>query len=458
MIQPTLTIAKNTLVEGLRQPVFFVVLLVSAILQYLNTAITSYSMAMRSVPGEVTGDNKLLFDVGLATVFVLGIVLAAFVATAAVSREIDNKTVLTIVSKPIGRAAVVVGKFLGVSVCMLIAIVIMVLHLLYGIHHGVMSTAGDNVHMPVVIFGVGGFAIAVSIAAFGNFWYGWSFVQTFVLWLLPLSIVAYVFMLPFEDDWKVAPPEEFFRDQVLLACGGVALALLVVSGVATAASTRLGQVMTMVVCAGVFVLGLLSNHFIGRYAFDNLRLAVIESAVPDNELRDEGFLTPGQAYRVTLEEPASETVRVGDPFYYGPSPNGLGMITPAFPPPPLEGPNAIDLASRTYPAGTPSGIAIAEMSSETELLIRHYGVLPLGIARAPQGGDHFFARPTVINPAAFAAWALVPNMHHYWLVDAVTQVNEIPLSHMLLVCVYAGLQVTACLCIAVLLFQDRDVG
>ena len=43
-------------------------------------------------------------------------------------------------------------------------------------------------------------------------------------------------------------------------------AILVLAAVATAASTRLGQVMTIVVCAGVLFGSMLSNYFIGRHA------------------------------------------------------------------------------------------------------------------------------------------------------------------------------------------------
>ena len=38
-----------------------------------------------------------------------------FVATAVLSREIENKTVLTVVSKPIGRTTVIFGKYIGVA-------------------------------------------------------------------------------------------------------------------------------------------------------------------------------------------------------------------------------------------------------------------------------------------------------------------------------------------------------
>ena len=79
---------------------------------------------------EVSSDNKLLLDIGLATVFVCGMLLAAFVATAVISREIERKTVLTVVSKPVPRPVVVVGKYLGVAGAMLVAVLTMLLFLL----------------------------------------------------------------------------------------------------------------------------------------------------------------------------------------------------------------------------------------------------------------------------------------------------------------------------------------
>ena len=134
----TLTIAKNAFVESTRQPIYLVMVVLSGVFQYLNTAMSAYSMGLRNVDGEVTGDNKLLFDIGMATVFGCGILLAAFIATATMSREIENKTVLTVVSKPVGRASVVIGKFLGVAASMAIAITMMTIFLLYAIRHGVL--------------------------------------------------------------------------------------------------------------------------------------------------------------------------------------------------------------------------------------------------------------------------------------------------------------------------------
>jgi ABC-2 type transport system permease protein len=325
-----LTIARNTFIESLRQPVIFVVVLLCGMLQYINTASSGYSMGYRiHASGELTGDDKMLLDVGMATSFVGGILLAAFIATAALTREIDNKTVLTVVSKPIGRPAVIVGKFIGVTTAMAIASTILVLQLLFALRHGVMTTAADMIDWPVVVFGAGSFALATMFGAFTNFMYNWSFSQVFTLSLLPLSLLSYVVMLGFDGSWGLQPITTDLLPQVMLACLAMIGALLVITGVAVAASTRLGQVMTLVVCAGVFMIGLLSNHLIGRHAFLNDALGVIESVTFEDGTQV-GLSAPPARATIRLESPPETQIEPGEPFYFGPSPNGLGLTTAGF--------------------------------------------------------------------------------------------------------------------------------
>lgn len=456
MLGPTLTIARNTLVESIRQPIFFVVIFVSAVTQLLNTAISANSMGYRiKAAGEVKADDKLLLDVGLATVFVGGILLAAFVATAAVSREIENKTILTVISKPIGRPAVVLGKYLGTSAAVLIGAAVMLLHLLMAIDHGVMSTAADDVNWPIVFLGSAATLGALTIAGFGNFWYGWSFNQTFVLLALPLTLLAHLVSLPLDHDWTLQPANQVFRPQVLLASLGVGMALMVIAAIALAASTRLGQVMTIVVCGGVFVLGLLSNHFIGRAVYDN-ELAGRITEVDSPRLEDNPLDRPGETMSITLEVPSAIELKAGSSFYYGPNPNGMALITPPFPPTP----QALDLTETVFPPGTPPALVVSSTDPVNERLftVKAVGEFAPDLPRPPKPGDYVFTRPTKVNPFAMTLWALMPNFHHYWLVDAVTQASPIPPGHIALVFLYSIAQIGVCLSLAVLLFQGRDVG
>jgi len=453
LLQP-LTIARNTFIESLRQPVLLFVILISGLLQVFNTWNTGFAMG-QDESAEVTGDTKLMFDLGLATVFVCGMLLAGFIATAALSREIENKTVLTVVSKPVSRVMLILGKFLGVSGAIMMASVTMIMFLLMAIRHGVMSNASDELDMPVIIFSLAAVGIACGVGAWGNFFYGWSFTQTAVILLLPLSVVGYLLILMFSKEWHLQPLGTDFKPQVTLASACLLLAILVLTSVAIAASTRLSQVMTIVVCVGTFLAALLSNYIVGRHVFVNTSIATVESArATDNERST--FMNAGDTYEVKLEQAPTAPVKPGDPFYYSPSPNGFPMLVKAFD---AAGVNPDDPNTMFGPA-SPRGVVVTKAQGST-LTIRHIGpqgTPGAGIERVPERGDYVFLRPTRTNFGALAVWGVVPNMHFFWLLDAVTQTRTVPTSYVILACVYAASQVVAFLSLAVILFQRRDVG
>jgi hypothetical protein len=503
MIQPLVPIARNAFIESVRQPVYLVMLLLAGLLQVINTWVSGFSMGYQNVPGEVTGDDKLLFDVSLATVFVSGMVLAAFIATSSISREIENKTILTVVSKPIGRTTVILGKFLGVAAAMLVAVLIMVAMLLMGIRHGVLTTAADFIDQPVIVFGVGGLALAIALGAITNFLYGWSFPQTASLLMLPLGWVGYAVILAVSKKWELQPITTDLKPQIMLACLCLGAALLVMTSIAVAASTRLGQVMTIVVCLMFFVFGLLSNHFIGRHVYQNERVGQVSLAFPmtqtdifdfhrdltlpmaaeragvtPEEFEQRGFrldsyinerdilslgpvedspswtevmlMAPGEGYRVNLLGPPRTPIRPGDPFYYGASPNGVGLVVPNFDPPQREAVLAGGFTDQP-------GLMVTEVN-DLSIVVRQTGRVALPLSRPPLPRDSVFTGPTEINPVAMAAWGLVPNMQSFWMVDAITQAQPIPASHVMLVLIYACCQIAVFLAVAVLLFQGRDVG
>lgn len=451
MLSQLFTIARNTLVESVRQPILLLLVLISGLLQVFNTWTAAFSMG-RSSSAEVYGDNKLLLDVGLATIFGAGVLMAAFLATAVISSEIDRKTMLTVVSKPISRTWVVLGKYLGVAGAITGAVAIMLLFLLLAIRHGVLSTAGDHLDMPVILFGLGAVVGSLLLAAAGNFMYGWSFNQTAVVAMLPLTLLAYVGVLVVSKKWELQPITTDLPVKIVTACLAMVLAILVLTAVATAASTRLGQVMTIVVCAGVFLGGLLSNYFLGRQAFTNDIVGVVHSAQPA-ETGDPNPSARGAMMEITLREPPRIEIEPGEPFYYGPNPNGVALVTGNFEP--YEGDHTDE--SNLFTPQTPSGLIILSVSGK-ELMVRNIGREPIRLYRPPEADDYVFTAPTRVDPVAATLWAIVPNMHYYWLLDAVTQNREVPASHLFKIVIYALLQIGAFLALAVALFQRRDVG
>ena len=451
MLLQLLTIAKNTFIESVRQPVMFLLVMVSGIAQLFNTWNTGFSMGQEE-SGKITGDNKLLLDVGLATIFVIGTLLAGFIATAVMSREIENKTVLTVVSKPVARWVVVLGKYAGVAGAIRAAVTIMVLFLLMGIRHGVLSTAADDVDAPVVLFTLVAVFASLALAGWCNFFYGWSFPQTAVGFLLPLLALAYFLVLLISPKWKVQPLDHDFNPQVLMAAASLGMAILVLAAVATAASTRLGQVMTIVVCCGVFVGALLSNHFIGRYVFNNSAIGVIGRVAAEDPERAM-FNRPGDTLNIELQQPSDAAIPAKSSFYYSPTPNGFPMMSKDFEP--FGG----DLSNANDIIGVSARPAIVVTQADRQhLRVRNVGGQAVLTLRPPLPGDYVFLGPTRVNAGAMAAWVAVPNLQFFWLLDAVTQNRAIPPGYVVLVFFYAIAQIGVFLSLAVVLFQKRDVG
>ncbi len=451
MIGQTFAIARNTFLESVRQPIFFVLLMAGWLLQVLNTLLSGYSLGY-SDSSEVSSDNKMLLDMGLATVFVVATLLAAFLATAVLSREIENKTAMTVISKPIGRPMFVIGKYLGVTAAIVVATIILLVFFQFALRHQVLSTARDKVDGPVLLFSLLAIGLSIGVGVWCNFFYGSVFSSTTVLVLLPASLLAWLAVLMVSKKWEVQPITTNLKPEILLASACLIMAMLVLCAVAVAASTRLGQVMTLAVCVGVFLLGLLSNHLIGRHAFRNEDIGRIKSAVVERDI-DGDFLDAGDIWRVELLQSSSRMLRPAQHVFFGPAPNGLA-ITPTgqrpFTGDPTKPEEVMD-----EDAGPALVVRSVEPDQRTMTWVNVGGI---ALSRPPREQDYVFLTPTRINGVAWGAWAIVPNVQFYWLVDAVTQSHRIPGRYVGLVALYTVVQVTGLLALGVMLFQTREVG
>jgi hypothetical protein len=68
------------------------------------------------VPYNTFGEDiKMLKDTGLGLILILCILQAVWAASSSVSEEIEGRTALTLLSKPVGRRDFILGKFLGIG-------------------------------------------------------------------------------------------------------------------------------------------------------------------------------------------------------------------------------------------------------------------------------------------------------------------------------------------------------
>jgi len=71
-------------------------------------------VASRVLALLTVGDRiKIIKDVGLASISLFGVLMAILIGTGLVYKEIDKKTIFTLLAKPLHRAEFILGKFLG---------------------------------------------------------------------------------------------------------------------------------------------------------------------------------------------------------------------------------------------------------------------------------------------------------------------------------------------------------
>jgi ABC-type transport system involved in multi-copper enzyme maturation permease subunit len=110
------TIAANTFREAVRDRVLY---------NLIVFAVMMVGAAL--VLGQITVDIERLFlvNMGLSAISVFGAVIAIFIGIGLVSKEIDKKTLYTILSRPVRRWEFIVGKFLGLNTTLLVNTAVM---------------------------------------------------------------------------------------------------------------------------------------------------------------------------------------------------------------------------------------------------------------------------------------------------------------------------------------------
>jgi ABC-type transport system involved in multi-copper enzyme maturation permease subunit len=125
-------------------------------------------------------------------------------------------------------------------------------------------TVRDPIHVPVMLFGAGGVIVAVFVAVWCNYFYGNSFTSTVIFVSVPTLVVAYLLSLNFEPDFSTQPMADAFKGNIWMAAAALTTCVAMLAAIAVAASTRLGQMLTLLVTVGLFMLGLLSDWIFGR--------------------------------------------------------------------------------------------------------------------------------------------------------------------------------------------------
>jgi ABC-type transport system involved in multi-copper enzyme maturation permease subunit len=186
-------IALTTSKESMGQPLFPVVMGLGAFALF----------AFIYIPYNTFGEDiKILKDSGLTLIMVLAILVAVWSASVSVADEIEGRTALTVLSKPIRRWQFIIGKFLGVI-------------------------------SPIVLMFV-------------------------TLGFLFLVVVSYKAVYDSHESAHPEPPWQTCYLEIISTLPGLVLGLMetvVLAAISVAISTRLPMLANLVVCFSIYVLG-----------------------------------------------------------------------------------------------------------------------------------------------------------------------------------------------------------
>lgn len=120
-------LATNVFTEIVRDRILYIIAFYGIILLALEYLLPELAAAT---------EQKMFPDFGLAAMSILGLIVAVFVGTGLIHKEIEKRTILMLIAKPVSRSEFVIGKYLGLIVVLTLLITIMTAIFLGFLHHG----------------------------------------------------------------------------------------------------------------------------------------------------------------------------------------------------------------------------------------------------------------------------------------------------------------------------------
>jgi ABC-type Na+ efflux pump permease subunit len=192
--------------------------------------------------------------------------IAIFSASGAVAEEIENKTISTVLTKPVQRPIFIIAKFFGVAAAVVLAHYICTIGFLMSIRHGVMETNADTVDWTVIGAASITLILSFALSAFFNYVYDWKLSSTTIVLITLFSTLGILFLSFVDREWKFNPVNNGINALDIYGSVLLLLAAIIIAAMAVALSARFNIVITLSACIGIFLLGLVSDYAFGRFA------------------------------------------------------------------------------------------------------------------------------------------------------------------------------------------------
>jgi ABC-type transport system involved in multi-copper enzyme maturation permease subunit len=109
----TFVILRHTFFECVLQPIYSLLLALGAIILLVFTALPFFTLGF---------DTVMFIAVGLDVILVLVLISTLFATSRSIYEEIEDRTMLTLMSKPVQRWQVLLGKYLGIILAAMLAV------------------------------------------------------------------------------------------------------------------------------------------------------------------------------------------------------------------------------------------------------------------------------------------------------------------------------------------------
>lgn len=392
-----IAIARNTFIQNIRQPVFFLVsvMIIPAVVVCVPLCIC------RSMNIQYREADQLMFtNLALSSIQIASYLLAVICAAATIDREIRNRTALAVIAKPTARWQFVLGKYLGVTAAVSLGFYIGVPTLLLAARHQVPSTASMPLDAPVIVIGLLAVIVALAAAGFGNCFFKWHFIGAAVVSLAVLLTAAFVAVCFIGPDWGAADIADTFGEgrvhyRHLTGTVMIYLSVLLLSAFAVAASTRLGPLPAMLASGAFLVTGALHEWLIG--SLEDMFGSGTVAAIADTLLPNLNLFEPYDAIAKGWDIPAAA---IGYTALYTLFYTAALIVVAVI----LF--NRRELSDATTASRPPRPVALA-----VGLLRVSAAGLLLTVVAAPQSGEHAMGWPARVAVAGVAVAILAMSLY-----------------------------------------------
>ncbi len=111
-------VAANTFRESVRERVLYNLVVFAVLMTFSSLVLGELSIRQ---------DEKIVKDLGLASMDLFGTLIALFIGVGLIRKEIERRSLYPLLAKPLGRGEFLMGKFLGLSFTLLVNVGLMAL-------------------------------------------------------------------------------------------------------------------------------------------------------------------------------------------------------------------------------------------------------------------------------------------------------------------------------------------